>query len=233
VIRHPASDEEKVGILREGPQCVDLARDLRAAEHGGERPLRIEELRERGDLLLHQQARALERHSARHSDDRGVRAMRRAEGVIDVRVGETRQPAGELGVVAPLRRRGTSGSRGAALPRARAAGGFLGLRPHAVRDETDASPERLGERRGDRSERVLRVRLSLRLPEVGSAEDARPALEKVADRRERLADPRVVPDASLFERDVEIHPQKDAFAFDRQIPNGFHGAHLSADRMTS
>ena len=57
--------------------------------------------------------------SLRHADDRGMRAVRRAEGVVDVDVGESRERLRRTPDRWPPRRRGSGGSRAAGPRRAR------------------------------------------------------------------------------------------------------------------
>ena len=59
---------------------------------------------ERPHLALEQQPRGTLGHQPRDALGRGVRAVRGAEGVVDVHVGELRQRRRELGVVARLAR---------------------------------------------------------------------------------------------------------------------------------
>ena len=63
------------------------------------------------------------------------------------------------------------------------------------------------------SERVFRVGFSFRPPEMREHHDARAALGKQVECRQRSRDPQIVSDAPLLvERHVEIHADHDAFA---------------------
>src|SRR4051794_72366 len=78
---HRAADQKLVGQLEKATDQRDLVRHLRAAEHHGQRPLRIlDEPLERRDLALEQRS-GYRRQVLRHADGRGVRAVRRAERV--------------------------------------------------------------------------------------------------------------------------------------------------------
>ena len=135
VVRHSAADEQDVRPAREDAQRVDLARDLRAAEDRRERPLGLEEARELADFLLEQQARALLLQPLRHADDRSVRAVRGAEGVVHVDVGQRRELPRRTRDRWPLRRRGSAGSRAGGPRRGRA-------RPPPSRPRDRCSPRR-------------------------------------------------------------------------------------------
>src|SRR5919198_706424 len=101
---HRAADEDRVRPLEERLQHADLVRHLRAADDGHERAGRIlEDPGERLDLALQQQA-GRTRQQAGDALGRRVRAMRRAERVVDIGVGERGQPLGQLGVVLRLAR---------------------------------------------------------------------------------------------------------------------------------
>ena len=164
VVRHAAADEQQVGAAREDAQRVDLAGDLGSAEDRGERALRLEQPRELPDLLLEQKARALLGDELRHADDRGVRAVRGAERVVDVDVGESGEGLRERRVVGLL-----AGVEAEVLEQQHFAGregGRPRAPPRARRSRRRSGPAAAGARRtdGDGRERQLGLPLALGFP---------------------------------------------------------------------
>ena len=85
---HGAADQHRVGALQERVEDADLVGHLRAADDRHERALRVlEDAGERRDLALEQPPRR-RRQQVRDRLGRGVRAVRGAERVVDVDVGE-------------------------------------------------------------------------------------------------------------------------------------------------
>src|SRR5687768_11026964 len=62
---------------------------------------------------------------------------------------------------------------------------------------------------------------------------ARAALEEELDRRQRRADPGVVLDIALRERDVEVGAQEDALPLGRRLGNGAHANDPARSRAGS
>ena len=90
----------------------------------------------------------------------------------------------------------------------------------AVVGHVHFASEELGEARAARLERKLRIGPFFGRPRWLARIDARAALERVLDRRQRLADARVVGDrARPVERHVEVDADEDALVLDRQIAN--------------
>ncbi len=233
VVGHAAAEEERVGAPREDPQRVDLARDLRAAQDRGERALRLEETRELADLLLEEEPGALHGHERRHARHGGVGAMRRAERVIDVDVREGGQLLRERGVVRLLARVEAQVLEEQDFAGRELSREVLDLGPHAVVRESHGTLEESGELDRDRRERELRFARSLRLSQVGGAEDARSAVDGVPDRRQGLDDPRRVGHPAAVERNVEVDPEKDSPPLDRQVRDRLHGRSLFVSPVES
>ena len=102
---HGAADQHGVGALQERLEHADLVRHLRAADHGHQRPPRVlEDAVQRRHLALEQPPGGA-RQQVRHALGGGVRAVRRAERVVDVDVGERRVALGQRRVVLRLARR--------------------------------------------------------------------------------------------------------------------------------
>ncbi len=151
----------------------------------------------------------------RDPDDRGVRPVRGAEGIVDVGVAEVGERLGEGRIVA-----GLAGVKAEVLEEndlARAVvENELG---HSVADdligEADLSLEELREPGCDRLQRVLAVELALGSAEVGGQDQARALFAEGGDGRQGSADPSVVSDgAVIVQGDVEVDPNKDATVVD-------------------
>ena len=101
---HRAADEDRVGALQEGVEHADLVGHLGAADDRHERARRVlEDAGERPHLALEQPPGGA-RQQVRDALGRGVRAVRGAERVVDVDVGERGVALRELGVVLRLPR---------------------------------------------------------------------------------------------------------------------------------
>ena len=99
-VGHAADDDERVDLVEQVVDDVDLAGDLRAADDGDEGLLgRFERLAEIGDFLFHQQAGDGGLEEVRDAFGGGMGAMRGAEGVVDVDLGQRGECFGEGRIV--------------------------------------------------------------------------------------------------------------------------------------
>jgi len=73
---------------------------------------------------------------------------------------------------------------------------------------------------GDRRETVLINALTLRTSEMRRQDYARTCVCRVANRRNRGADPLVIGHLSVFDWNVEVDSDKDAFAFEVEVADG-------------
>ena len=144
------------------------------------------------ELLLHQEARRRLRHELGDALGRRVGAVRAAERVVHVDVGQRRQLLGERRDRSPPRRRGSAGSRAAARRRARAP------RPPSRRTgptqssaKATGAPSSAGERVGHRAQAHVRDALPVGPPEVRHQDHLRVLLAQVLDGRQRLLEPLV------------------------------------------
>ena len=104
-VAHRAADEDRVGDLEERVDDADLVGHLRAADDRDERaPGVVEDPGQRLDLALQQAPGGRVLDVLDDADRRGVRAVRRAERVVDVEVGQRAEALGELRVVLRLAR---------------------------------------------------------------------------------------------------------------------------------
>ena len=223
-VGHGAADQHRVGDREHVPDEADLVRDLEAAQDDDERPRRVaQQAAEDLELLGHQQA-GHGGQVVRDSLRGGVRAVSRAEGVVDVDVAERRQLLGEPGVVA----------------------GLLRVEAKVLQQEHVAGPERGRRLRGRGADAVVRGRdraaeqlrearrhgrhaqpvddLPLGPAEVGHEHDRAALVLQVGDRGQGGADARVVDDAAAFERHVEVDAHERALARERVVgERALHG----------
>src|ERR1700690_166642 len=87
----------------------------------------------------------------------------------------------------------------------------------AIIGNVDLDLEELGEALTRGHERQRRIMAFLGPSKVARENDTSPALDRVFDRWQRLADARVVGDAFAVHRDIEINAQKYAFVLYRKI----------------
>ncbi len=160
--------------------------------------------------------------------------MRRAEGVVDVDVGQRRQRRGERRRRSSLPRRETAGSP-AAQPWSRIRRAHARRLPwrrrRCSRRRRRRPSQQLAEPRGDRPQRKLRRRLALRPAEVRGEDDRGAAIERVLNGRERRRDPRLVADRAVLDRDVEVDANERARAGQVEIADGILG-HRSINPIT-
>jgi len=102
------------------------------------------------------------------------------------------------------------------------------LRPGAKRvaGHGNGLAKELAQPRAHGSEPEAVADLAVRTAEVAREDDARALRLKVADRRDRGADARVVGDLAVLERDVEVDAEEDALARGVQVADGqlVHGS---------
>ena len=144
-----------------------------------------------------------ERHDAR---GRGVRAMRRAEGVVHVDVGERSELAREGRIVLLLFLVEAEVLEQQQLAVAKLLGGGA----DAVRSEGDRAPEQLGQTLRHRPQRELGLRRALRPAQMRGEHHAGAAGQQAPQRAERSTDARVVADAPARERHVQVGAHEDA-----------------------
>ena len=121
------------------------------------------------------------------ADRRGVRAVRGAEGVVDVEVGERAEALGQLRVVLRLARLEAD-----VLEHHDVAVGHV----VEVRRELDVDAEQARQVVGDRLQRELRLAV-LGPAEVRDEQELRAPLAQLLDRRQRAADAGVVGDRAV------------------------------------
>ena len=190
LLGHLAADQHAVGAAAEVLEHGELVVDLGAAGDEHERALDLAEQPAEVVELREQQQPRVGRQQMRDRLGRAVRAVGRAERVVDVEI----VAVGELARV-PLVVLRLTGVEARVLEHAQP----------VVRDE-------LAQAALDRSDRVLLpVLLGLRPPEVRADGDGgRTAVEQQLEGRDRGPDPGVVGDLAAVERDVEVGADENA-----------------------
>ena len=182
---------------------AELVLHLGAAGDEHEGPLDVaEKPSEHLQLLLEEKA-GVRRQQSSDALRRGVSAVRGAERVVDEDVHPVGEPSRRLGIVLRL------------------AGVEAGVLEHGETLVRDQLAQALGNRR-DREGRIG----ALRPPEVRADRHVRGVpLEEKLERRQRRPDARVVRDAPVLERHVEIGADEDLLPRDVSLSNRARPAH--------
>ena len=152
--------------------------------------------------------------------------MHRAEGVVDVQVGQGGQRVGEgaaLGVVLA----GLARLEADVLQQHDPVGlggpdDLGGRRADDVLGQPDGRAEQLAEAVADGRQAVPGVRLALRPAQVRHDDRDRAAVEQVPQQRDAGPDAAVVGDAGAVERDVQVAADQDPLAGDVEVGSEPH-----------
>ncbi len=231
-VGHPATEDQHVDLGQQVVDDPDLVGHLGAAEDGRERVLGVlDQLRQRGELALHEQAR-VRRQQLGDPDGRGVGAVRRPERVVDVDVGVGRELRGELRVVGLFLGVEPEVLEQQQLPRSQALEGILGAEPERVPRHRDVATQQFGEALADGPQAQAVGHLAVRPAEVARQDHPGTLLDEQQDGRDRGPDPRVIGDLAVGQRDVEVDADEDAFAGDVGVADGelVHGVPAAVRR---
>ena len=205
LLGHLAADEDGVCAAAEVLEDAELVLDLGPARDEDERPLDVaEQPSEHLELLLEQEPRVGGKQLG-HAHRGRMGAVGRAEGVIHVQVPALGKAPRALRVVPRL---------------ARVEARVL-EHPHAVvrQELAQARRDRCHPERGIGALRAAEVR--------AHGDPGGPLVEEVAQRRQRGPDPRVVGDAAVLERDVQVRADQDVLARDLRLADGTRLPHCS------
>ena len=219
-VGHPPAHEEAV---EPGQQVVDggnLGADLGAPDDGGEGAGRGGDERAEVAHLLLQQEAGDGGEVGGNARGRGVGAVGRAEGVVDVQAREPGEGGGEGVVVGLLLGVEAQVLEERHLARGEGSGDVLGGTADAVLGEGDVLPKKLGQSLSDGREAEIGAALAPGATEVGTDEHGRAVLGQVADGGERLADAGVVGDGASIKGHVEVGAQEDPLAIDADVAHG-------------
>ncbi len=214
-------------MRRQRLEYRELVRHLRPAEDHQQRALGLAHDPQVIELALQEISRCDAVHVARDSRRGGMRAVRGAECVVDIAVGELGERLGEIGIVGLL-----AGVEAQVLEqhqssRRELGDGARGDGTDAVGAERHAGAEQLGEPRRHGPQRVLGLGFALGPAEVRGHEHARTRSQQALERRQRCAHTRVVGDRAVAQRDVEIGAHEYALSphasGDQRVETGHHG----------
>ncbi len=152
----------------------------------------------------------------RHALRGRVRAVGGPEGVVDIEIGEAGEGLRQLRIVLGLARLEAGVLEQQDLPGPETRGKRLDVLADDRRGQGDLGPDQFTESLGDRSQRERRVTI-LRPAQMRGEDDRCAALAQQLDRRQGAADPGVVGDAAIVERDVEVDPDERAPALGRRV----------------
>ena len=99
----------------------------------------------------------------------------------------------------------------------------LHLVADAIVDKRDRAAEQLRQPVHNRPQAELRILLAFRAPQVAREDHGRARVERVLNRRNGPAQPRVVADAPVFQRHVEVDPDENALALQVEVFDGSFG----------
>ena len=203
-----AADDQAIHLLRKRIQDGELRGHFRARDDRHEWPRRFgERLAERVELRRHERPGARHLGVARDAVRGGFRAVRGGKGIVHVHVAERGDLLGERRIILLL---------ALVHPAVLEQHDLSGLHVHPIQpiaDERDLVPEQRGEPLGDGRERVLRLELALGgTPEVRGDHHGGTGIEALAYRRHRGADTRVVGNAPVLNRNVQVGADENALA---------------------
>ena len=222
-VRHRAADDQSIDLRHQVLDGHDLVGHLRAAEDREERLLCRGNARDQVFELRAQQESAhaplaLRAHRHRKRVHRRVRAVARAERIVDVDVAEPSELVGERSVALLLalgkaqvveQHHAAFGHRGNRRTRG-VVGAVVRRERHAVRR---VGAEQFGQALRDGRERELGLKaLALRPSQVAGEHGPSASGEDRANRRQARLDPAVVGYGSAVHRDVEIHAHEHPLA---------------------
>ena len=221
-MRHAAADDDCVNLVDHVADDADLVGDLRAADDGDERTLRVlERLADVVDLFLHQEA-SDRLEVLRNACIRSMRTMGHAECVIDSDISERCELLCELGVVLLLFLVITEVLEQQDFARLQSLCLFLSLGADAVGSPLHVALQELGEVFDEVLRGELRLARLGRTADVAGEHESCTVVEQVVQRRQRADHARVVRDVLvLIERNVVVHADEDFLALDVDVFDGF------------
>jgi len=176
-------------------------------------------------LLFHEQPGSGFLHELSDANRGSVGTMGGAEGIVDIEIGELGELPGKILVVLFF-----LGVKTEVLEQQRLAflefeRHFFGFGPNALGAEANVFAarqffiEQHPQTLGDGPEAQLWIGLAFGTAQVRREDETRAVAQSILDGGQGFADARVVHDASVVERDVEVDPHEDAVIVERQIAN--------------
>src|ERR1022692_353229 len=223
-VGHAAADNERIDLVHQVPDHADFVANLGAAEDRHKRRLgMLQRVAQIPQLFLHKQASRRLRHELRNTHSGCLPPMRRAERIIHVEVRQASQLLGELLVVRFFFGVKPQILQQQGLTLFQLRGHLLRLRSHAVGPEAHvlAASQLFVEHHAQpfrhRLQTHLQVGLAFRPAQMRSQNQSRAVAQRVLDGGQRFADARIVHNASVFQRNIEVDPHEDAVVVKREI----------------
>lgn len=224
---HASADDEVVDFGEEGLDDLDLVSDLRSTEDGDKRALGgVEGSAEVFELFLDEEAGVCG-EMVGDAFGAGVGAVGGAEGIVDIELGEGGELGGEVGIVGFFLGVEANVFEEADLAVFEGVGALGDFGADNIGEKGDVLDEELGQASGDGGESEFGVFLAFWPSEVAAQDDACALGEEVFDGGEGFGDAAVVGDVAVFDGDIEIASNEDAFAGGVDIADslliGVHG----------
>ena len=223
---HAAAQDELVHLGKHGLDDGDLGRDLGAAHDGGKGPLgNVHGALQVVELLLQQEAGHGGRQEGGDASGGPVRAVRRAEGVVDKEVGVHGELLGELLVVGLLLRVEAGVLQQHHVAVLHLSNGLAHGHADAVGNQRHGHAQELREAGGDGGQGELGLVAALGATQVGGQQHLGALAHQVLDGRHGSADARVVRDpvGALFDRHVQVHADEHTLALQVRLSEVAHG----------
>jgi hypothetical protein len=203
-VSHRTANSEHVGVRGQGLEHRKLVGDLCASKEAQKRATRLQYNAQVLELALEQVSGDSPFRQARDDSSRGVRAVRCSEGVVDIIIGERCECLREFG----LSRRFAGVEANVFEERELTLSETVDNGPRGFTDaigrERHVMAQESGEMLRNGFERELGVVFPLRSSKVREQDHARAACEEFPQRRKGGANPSVVADLPVGERDVEV-----------------------------
>ena len=224
---HPAADDEHVNFTYQIADDVDLVADLGAAQDGDKRPLwMLQRFAQVLEFLLHEKPGGGLLHKLGYADGGGVSPMCRAEGIVDVVVGQAGKLFRKLLVIGLFFGMKTKIFQQQGLALFQFSRHLFGFWSNAIGTEADVLAggqilvQKHAQAFGHRFEAHLGIGLALGAAEMGDQDQSGAVAQGILNGRQSFADASVVHDAAVFERDVEVNAHQDAVIAEREIADG-------------
>ncbi len=199
----------------------DFVGDFRAAQHGDERPVGIRNgFAEIRQLFFHQQTGRSLSHELRDAHHRRMRSMRGAKRIAhEHSIAQVGKLLRKSGIVGLFLRMETHIFEQQHFPIAQRFRFRFSFRTHAIGDKRYRLAKQFLQARCHRRKAVLRVHFAFGPSEMRGENQASAAAHRQLQRRQRLADARVVAHFAAVQRHVEIHADENALALQVEVAN--------------
>ena len=220
-IRHAAADQDDIGFFHQIRDDLDLVADLRAADDGSERTLRLfDNAVKEIDFFLQQQS-GYHRHQLADTGNGCMASVRYTECVIDRQVAAFDQSFCKGRIILFFFFMKTKVFKEQDFARCESRFLLLCFFADAVRGEFHIHVQQFGKALSDRRKRQVRLHFTLRTAHMARNDEGSAMVKKPAQRRQGRHDAAVIGDMTfLVMRHIVVHADIDGLAFRFQIING-------------